>query len=358
MKTVSGRIFYGLFVLGLTSLLMVACGDGGSGGGGSGSSAGTGTVSLSLTDNSDGYNSVVISVMEVGFVTNDSATTYYNSADFETLPVILDVLELPGASTYYMGDIEVELPASGEPLCFNQIRMVLAADPKKPEDPIDPLCVDEPFCNYVVLEGDDDTPQWLQTPSGSESGLKINTPKDFCLEEGDDTLSVVIEFDPMTAIVQQGNGGFLLKPTGIKIIEGDFSGAPESYIDGTAVVPVSKTGDVCDVYDPPPTVTVNAYNSAVVDSAPSSSTSVLLETPLLGSEVDSEVCVEWCALEADPGACEADCTAGTSPECFYTGEFKLLLADKGTYNLEATWEDFIANKDGVVYNSSVLMILE
>ena len=62
MKTVSTRFFYSLFVVVLTSLLMVACGDSGSSGGG-GTSGGTGTVSLSLTDNSDGYNSVVISVL-------------------------------------------------------------------------------------------------------------------------------------------------------------------------------------------------------------------------------------------------------------------------------------------------------
>jgi len=49
----------------------------------------------------------------------------------------------------------------------------------------------------------------LQTPSAQQSGLKINVNGDFAPNE---TYELLIDFDAEQSIVEQGNGGFLLKP--------------------------------------------------------------------------------------------------------------------------------------------------
>lgn len=289
----------------LTGAVLAACGGGGSG------SAQTGTISVSLTDNPGPYNAVVLAIEKVGVVTNSSAKVYYNSADFSELPVTVDILDLPGETTLFLGDIDVPLPGNGAEVCFNQVRLVLADEG-----------------NYLI---ENDDPQMtrhdLKTPSGQQSGVKLLVKEEvFCLSGEDNAVNVTIEFDPATAIITKDNSvnPYQLKPTSMRIIEGNFFNAPESFIDGMVKVPTYNSAAGCEMFDTDPVVTVAAYNSAVL----AAKTVALAEGPV-----------------KEEGA------------CFYSGAFKLLLPDRGSYDLSANWDTFNAEMTGVPYNSTVLLEL-
>jgi hypothetical protein len=341
MKNIQVRMLRGLLIFVLPLTILVACGGGGSDGSSSSSSSNSGTVSIGLTDNQVGYNAVVLTIKEIGIVASNTATTYYNSTDLDNLPLTVNVLDYPGEQTLHLADIEVDLPENGDPVCFKQIRLVLAAEG-------DPDCTEE-FCNYVVLIGDP-TKHELKTPSGQQSGVKILTPNDFCVEDGNDTAQVTIDFDPVKAIVDNPNK-YILKPTGIRIIEGSWSTAPDSFIDGLVAVPTYNSGALCDELEPAPEVTVTAYDQGTLNLA--TQTAALTEGPVTGAEM----CTEWCAEDSDSGSCETACAADLLSECYYSGNFKLLLADMGRYDLEATWDNFSAAMPTVEYNSTVLLEL-
>ncbi len=133
--------------------------------------------------------------MEVGIVASNTATTYFNSTELDNLPLTVNILDFPGEATLHLADIEVELPANGDPVCFKQIRLILAAEG-------DPDCPGS-ICNYVVETGDL-TQYELKTPSGHQSGVKILTPNDFCIDADNDAVQVSIDFDPARAIVHNG----------------------------------------------------------------------------------------------------------------------------------------------------------
>jgi hypothetical protein len=365
MKIVQARFLCGVLVV-LSSLLLFACGDGGSssttaGGAAPGAAdstvnaSNTGSVSVSLTDNDQGYNAVVLTIVEVGIVASHNETTYYNSTELDNLPITVNVLDFPEDATLHLADIEVDLPENGDPVCFNQIRMILAENPEQYKKGGE--CDDNVPCNNYVVENDDLTTAYaLKTPSAQQSGVKILTPNDFCIEEGDDTVDISIDFDPMTAIVHTGNEKndkhkYILKPTGIRIIEGDWYNGPDSYIDGLVAVPTYNTAEVCEEYPTTPMVTVAAYNGASLEAQ----TVALADD---GPAANPAACEEWCEDDFFDGPTYNSCRLDCEEElCFYSGGFKLLV-DKGIYELEATWEDFSDELIGVEYNSTVLMVLD
>ena len=382
MKTIQFRVLCGLLIVGVSLLLLSACGDGGGGSGDSsavsGSSAGTGIVSVSLTDAPNGYNAVVLTIKEVGIVASNTATTYYNSTDLGNLPLTVNVLDFPNEATLHLGDIEVDLPENGDPVCFNQIRLVLAENDERYKKGGE--CQDDVPCKNYVVENGDPTAYALKTPSAQQSGLKVLTPKDFCddtndpndacvgtpnefcIEEGDDTVYVSIDFDPVTAIVHNENNGnngnnnekYILKPNGIRIIEGDWFNAPDSFIDGLVAVPIYNTASGCGEFETSPLVTVAAYyNSAIVSDPPEVQTVVLAEGPVSGADV----CLEGCAEDSDQD-CETTCEDDLLSECYYSGKFKLLLQEKEFYDLTATWEGYSDEETDVKYNSTVFFELE
>ena len=193
MKIVQARVLCGFWVLCGALLLLSACG-----GDGSSATVETGTVSITLTDAQSGYNAVVLTIKEIGVVASNTTTTYYNSTQLDNLPLTVNILDFPDETTLHLADIEVDLPENGEPVCFKQIRLVLAAEG-------DPHCPGQ-ICNYVIETGDPAQYE-LKTPSGQQSGVKILTPNDFCIDANDDTARVVIDFDPATAIVHNENNG-------------------------------------------------------------------------------------------------------------------------------------------------------
>lgn len=295
----------------LIAFSMTACGGGGSDG--SSTSGQVGTVGVSLTDNSGLYNAVVLSIEKIGIVASNSDTTYYNSADFSELPVTVDILDLPGEATLFLGDIDVPLPGDGSEVCFNQIRLVLSEEG-----------------NYVIENGDPEmTKHDLKTPSGQTSGVKILVKEEaFCISNEDDSVNVAIEFDPSTAIIFKENSTnpYQFKPTSMRIIKGNFFTAPESFIDGLVSLPTYNTSTGCEEFETKPAVTVTAtyYNTAEL----ASKTVALTEGPF-----------------KEDGLCS------------YSGAFKLLLPDKEIYDLSANWDTFNAEMLKVEYNSTVVLEL-
>lgn len=89
---------------------------------------------------------------------------------------------------------------------YTQLRLVLAPNVNG-QEPV----------NYVILAGQTEKLP-LDTPSGQQSGLKINAT--FTIET-EMTTTIVMDFDPMKAIVHTGQGSnkYLLKPTGIRCID-------------------------------------------------------------------------------------------------------------------------------------------
>jgi hypothetical protein len=118
---------------------------------------------------------------------------------------------------------EAELPAG----IYSQLRLVLEPN----SDPLSPA-------NYIVLADDPTQKIALNTPSGQESGLKI--VGGFSVE-AEETTTVLLDFDPLQAIVEAGESGkWQLKPTGIRVVTtenilpsyGTITGRVESELEG------------------------------------------------------------------------------------------------------------------------------
>lgn len=182
---------WNIYACGLASLILLACGGGSGGGGGIG---GTGSMRIGLTDApSCGYDEVNITIEKVRVHT--SATAGDNDAGWSELalnPVHrVDLLTLQNGVVESLG----ELPLTAGH--YSQMRLVLAANDQA-----------TPLANSVVPTGEDETP--LDTPSGQQSGLKINI--DTVVNEGQ-VLDMVLDFDACKSVVKAGNSGkYKLKP--------------------------------------------------------------------------------------------------------------------------------------------------
>lgn len=134
-------------------------------------------IELRLTDGPADYDAVLIDVQRVEINTK---------AGWQAFPVIhpgvYDLLQLNnGIDTLLCSG---ELPVGR----ISQIRLILGSN------------------NSIVVNG---VSHPLQTPSAQQSGLKINI--DQILEAGL-VYKVWLDFDAGKSIVEQGNGGYLLKP--------------------------------------------------------------------------------------------------------------------------------------------------
>jgi uncharacterized protein DUF4382 len=175
-------------------------------GGGGGGGAPTGTLQVGLTDaQSDTFQQVVVSIKEVRVVPAGMEAAADNDpglpvvATFAT-PRTVDILTLK-----FQQEIlgTVTIPAGS----YNQVRLILAPNPGgQSGTPV----------NYLTLKAAPAVKIPLDTPSGTQSGLKVLGR--FDVKPG--TINaILLDFDPNTAIVSKGNGGYNLKPTGIRIIQ-------------------------------------------------------------------------------------------------------------------------------------------
>ncbi len=157
-----------------------------------GSDGATGTMTVTMTDAPANYDSVLVTVNSIRVNKNEDAETdEEESGDeaedngWETImdePVEVNLLELTNGNQVTLGSTELE---AGH---YPQIRLVLGDD------------------NTVTIDGETHS---LQTPSGQQTGLKLNIDAE--IEENTE-FPLLIDFDAARSIVQQGNGGYLLKP--------------------------------------------------------------------------------------------------------------------------------------------------
>jgi hypothetical protein len=159
-------------------------------------------VEVRLTDSPGDYEEVNIDIQGVQVNSSDGNSGWV-SLDVEE--GIYDILKLTNGIDTLLGSIV--LPAGK----IEQIRLVLGTN------------------NSIKIDGQTID---LITPSGQQSGLKLNLHAD--LVEGV-TYKILLDFDAARSIVARGNGTYSLKPV-IRAIEEATSGA----ITGT-VTPVDAT---------------------------------------------------------------------------------------------------------------------
>lgn len=191
--------------LAVVATVIGACG-GGSDSGGTG--AGSGTLRVALTDApACGYDHVYVTVDRVRVHQSSTAS----DADAGWAEVVLptprriDLLSLTNGVLDELG--QTPLPAGR----YTQLRLVLAPNGNGNAAPI---------ANAIRLTGDtQDTP--LVTPSGQQSGLKMNVNIDVAANQ---MVDAVLDFDACKSIVRAGNSGrWLLKPV-IRVIPRYVSG--------------------------------------------------------------------------------------------------------------------------------------
>jgi len=167
-------------------LTLAACGGG--------SSSDTGTMRVSLTDApACGYDTVFVTVDKVRV--HRSATAEPGDSGWSDITVSparrIDLLSLTNGVLEQLG--QTQLPAG----TYTQMRLVLAENGAS-----------APFANAVTPTSGSEVA--LDTPSGQQSGLKMNLNVEV---EPDKIADVVIDFDACKSVVRRGNSGrFNLKP--------------------------------------------------------------------------------------------------------------------------------------------------
>lgn len=185
--------------LAAATLLLASCGGGGSAGDGGGIGGTGGTMRISMTDApACGYDEVNVTVERIRVHQSSTATDADGGwHDIVVSPARrIDLLTLTNGVLEELG--ETALPAGR----YTQLRLVLADNGSLTPPP-----------NSVVPTGG--TEVELTTPSGQQSGLKLNTAID--VPEGK-VADVVLDFDACKSVVKRGNSGqYNLKPV-IRVI--------------------------------------------------------------------------------------------------------------------------------------------
>lgn len=153
---------------------------------------GTGTMAVTMTDAPANYDSVMITIDKVRVNKDSNAETDSTESDNEaendgwvtiqSEPMTVNLLNLTNGNKISLGSKELE---AGH---YSQVRFILGSN------------------NTVTVDGETYA---LQTPSGQQSGLKLNVDAEV---QENTTYTLLVDFDAARSIVQQGNGGYLLKP--------------------------------------------------------------------------------------------------------------------------------------------------
>lgn len=185
-------------------------------GGGGGGSESKGTLKVALTDKlSDDFSEVWIKVKSVKVVpVNGDQNVYDDNPALITIPLDPSLPPSPSFNVLSLAYIQQLLGTAVLPAgTYKQVRLILEPNPTaQGQDPV----------NYVILKNDPATKVPIKTPSGQQSGLKVLGS--FIVEPGVIN-AIALDFDPNTAIVERGNTQqnekYILKPTGIRIVQMD-----------------------------------------------------------------------------------------------------------------------------------------
>jgi|LGOV01.1.fsa_nt_gb hypothetical protein len=222
--------FWRLF--GVLVAVGIAIGIGACGGGGSSSdSATSGTLQVALTDfPAEHFLEVTVAIKEIALVPTDCADG--DSCEVQSLMTFEPAITRNVLDLAYQQELlgEATVPAG----TYNQVRLVLEAN----EEGSEPV-------NYVVLTDEPETKYPLQTPSGQASGLKVLGK--FTVVAGEST-AIVLDFDPTKAVIQEGNGDWKIKPTGIRIVAVEDVLAQYGALAGTVLPEAVWESAVVSVY--------------------------------------------------------------------------------------------------------------
>lgn len=254
-------------IVGATAAL-VACG-----GGGDSSTTPMGTLNLGLTDApACGFDHVNVTIQKVRV--NQSATAADTDAGWSEIVLNpaqrVDLLTLSNGVLSNLG--QTPLPAGH----YTQLALVLAANDST-----------NAFANSVVPTGGSEMA--LTTPSGQQTGLKLNVDIDIAANQLAD---FVLDFNACKSIVHAGaSGKYLLKPV-IKVTPNYVSGVSGYAASAPAgtVVSVQQAGVVVKSTTPDSTgkfvlepVAPGTYDFVV--TSPGYATSVITGVPVTASTV-------------------------------------------------------------------------
>jgi hypothetical protein len=257
------------------AIALAACG-----GGGGSSDAGSGTLRLALTDApACGYDAVNVTIERVRVHQSGSAGD--NDAGWSDLVVTpkqrVNLLSLTNGVLQELG--QTPLPAGR----YTQMRLVLAPNGNAP------------FANSVVPSGGSEVA--LTTPSGQQSGLKLNVG----IEVGANQIAdVVLDFDACKSVVPRGNSGqYNLKPV-IAVIPritdvGRIEGHVHPSIAAATLVSVQSAGETVKATPPDPAtgkfvlypVPVGSY--ALVLTNPARATATVTGVPVVAASAPTVV---------------------------------------------------------------------
>ena len=199
----SNRSFCGVGLLAIAMAVgLVACGGGsGGGGGGIGGTGVTpqGTARFAVTDApACGLDSVNVTIQKVR-VHKDAGAGDADAGWSEVVVSPAKRVDLLGLTNGVLEELgQTSLPAGK----YTQLRLILGANDGT-----------TPLANSVVPTGGSETA--LTTPSGQQSGAKLNVDIDVA---ADKVADFVLDFDACKSVVKRGNsGGYNLKPV-IKVI--------------------------------------------------------------------------------------------------------------------------------------------
>ncbi|MCK5661965.1 MAG: DUF4382 domain-containing protein [Thiotrichaceae bacterium] len=214
----------------IATLLLAACSDSSNDNEG----LSTALLSLNITDAPvDEAEKVVIEFTSVTLLPNEGDEIVFTFEDESKMSI--DLLALQGVDSQPLLE-NVEIPAGS----YNQIRLGVNAE------------YDDVMDSYITIDG---VQYELRVPSGSQTGLKLNTP--FTVAEGTEGMTVAdenavytIDFDLRKSITDPvGQPGYILKPV-LRLIQNSNTGSISGTVDPTLLTTLN-----CSDTDP---VTGNA----------------------------------------------------------------------------------------------------
>jgi len=187
----------------LAVTLLVGCDSSSS----SGSKSDSGSLSLSVTDAPiDGADNVFVEFTAVEFKPAGGSSITFTFDEAKTIDLLA---QQDGNSALLVTDEDV--PAGD----YNWIRLAVNAEPNVQD-------------TYIVIDG---LEHELEVPSGSQSGLKLNSG--FTVPEGG-SASFTIDFDLRHSIVE-ANGEYKLKPV-LRLIDNSGAATITGTVDSSTVV--------------------------------------------------------------------------------------------------------------------------